>query len=329
MAHRRGEDRGYRGQMGAHADESRRDSGRELERGLDRDREILHASDPDRDYGSAYDAEEDMGGTGWSGASGRGGIRGHRGHREHRGFSNYAGGGDRDMRRGWPARGGQTASMRDRPMGGPAPRGTYPMRGYGGEDDERRFGGETTGRGYGGYRPDMAGGENWGSMRGREIGGGPARPGSFSPNDMGFGWRDEEARGPHYGKGPKGYKRSDERIHEDVCDAIAQQGFIDASDVEVKVEGGVVVLGGTVARRDEKRGLEELAERVYGVDEVRNEIRLRRAEAQRPQGSQARGPSQPQPQARGASQPSSPARGALSNGPSGPGAPNGDRSARS
>jgi hypothetical protein len=309
---------------------------RELERGLDRDREILHARDPEDDYGDAYDAEEDMGGSGWSGASGRGGIRG---HREHRGFSNYAGGGDRDMRRGWAARAGQAPSMRDRPMGGPAPRGTYPMRGYGGDEEERRFGGETTGRGYGGYRPDMAGGENWGAIRGREIGGGPGRPGAFSPNDMGFGWREreEEARGPHYGKGPKGYKRSDERIREDVCDAVAQQGFIDATDVEVKVEGGVVVLSGTVGRRDEKRGLEELVERVYGVDEVRNEIRLRRGEGQRPQ-AQAPGQAQAQAQAPGSSHGSrasssqGASRGTTSNGPSGPmgpNGPNGNRSARS
>jgi hypothetical protein len=82
-------------------------------------------------------------------------------------------------------------------------------------------------------------------------------------------------RGPHYGKGPKGYKRPDERIREEVCEAMSRQGYIDASDVEVTVENGVVRLAGTVASRSDKRGLEQIADRVHGVEEVRNEIRLR------------------------------------------------------
>ena len=82
-------------------------------------------------------------------------------------------------------------------------------------------------------------------------------------------------RGPHYGKGPKGYKRSDERIREEVCEAISRQGFIDASDVEVTVDGGIVRLAGTVASRSDKRGIELIADRIHGVEEVRNEIRLK------------------------------------------------------
>ena len=85
-------------------------------------------------------------------------------------------------------------------------------------------------------------------------------------------------RGPHYGKGPKGYKRSDDRIREDVSDAIAFRSGIDAGDVEVKVEGGVVTLEGTVRERRDKRLLETLAEEVDGVEEVRCELRLARGE---------------------------------------------------
>ena len=85
----------------------------------------------------------------------------------------------------------------------------------------------------------------------------------------------EVERGPHYGKGPKGYRRSDERIREEICEAMSRQGFIDASDVEVTVEGGIVRLVGTVASRADKRGLELIADRVHGVEEVRNEIRLK------------------------------------------------------
>ncbi len=89
-----------------------------------------------------------------------------------------------------------------------------------------------------------------------------------SPEYM--GWAD----GPFVGRGPKGYKRSDERIREDVCDAIARQGFIDASDVEVFTDAGVVRLVGTVALRRDKRALEHLIERIAGVDEIRNELRV-------------------------------------------------------
>jgi osmotically-inducible protein OsmY len=100
----------------------------------------------------------------------------------------------------------------------------------------------------------------------------------ISLDDMGFGYGERE-RGPHYGKGPKGYKRSDERIREDVSDAIGQDGYVDASDVEVKVEAGIVTLTGTVDERPEKRHLERIAEQIYGVEEVRNEIRLKRGRA--------------------------------------------------
>jgi hypothetical protein len=52
---------------------------------------------------------------------------------------------------------------------------------------------------------------------------------------------------PAYPRGPKGYKRSDERIREDVSDRIARTPNIDASDVEVAVSGGEVTLSGCVS----------------------------------------------------------------------------------
>ena len=81
-------------------------------------------------------------------------------------------------------------------------------------------------------------------------------------------------RGPHWGKGPKGYTRSDERTREDVCDAIARQGHIDATDVDVKVENGTVTLSGTVALRVHELSLERLVKRCLGVRDVRSDLRL-------------------------------------------------------
>ncbi len=88
-------------------------------------------------------------------------------------------------------------------------------------------------------------------------------------------------RGPHYGKGPKGYRRSDERIREDVCDRIATFGWIDASEVEVNVREGEVNLTGTVQNRRDKRMLDELIEDVPGVQDVHNQLRVRREALQR------------------------------------------------
>ena len=79
-------------------------------------------------------------------------------------------------------------------------------------------------------------------------------------------------------RGPKGYKRSDERIREDVNDRLAQQFDFDPSDVEVAVSGGEVTLTGTVRSRHEKFIAEEIADEVSGVNEVQNQLRVKREE---------------------------------------------------
>jgi BON domain-containing protein len=167
---------------------------------------------------------------------------------------------------------------RDRAYGAPADLGP---RHFGNEVDRGGRmgpgGSSTTGRGYWGWESDRASGINMGTMGGREGYNRESGYG-FHGTDMGMG-APEEDRGPHYGKGPKGYKRSDDRTREDVCDAIAHQGHIDASDVEVKVADGIVTLSGTVGHRKEKRRLEHLVEQCRGVHEVHNELRLKRAEA--------------------------------------------------
>jgi hypothetical protein len=85
----------------------------------------------------------------------------------------------------------------------------------------------------------------------------------------------EQRRGPHSGKGPKGYQRSDQRIIEDVNEALTQHGDLDATEIAVKCEsGGVVVLSGTVGSRQEKRAAEDCIEDLHGVNDVRNELRV-------------------------------------------------------
>jgi hypothetical protein len=77
------------------------------------------------------------------------------------------------------------------------------------------------------------------------------------------------------GLGPKGYQRRAERIYEDVCERLWHDGQVDASDVEVRVEDGVVSLSGRVDDRDQKYRAEELAEQVSGVRDVENHIKTR------------------------------------------------------
>lgn len=83
-------------------------------------------------------------------------------------------------------------------------------------------------------------------------------------------YRREEWRG----KGPKGYRRSDERIREDVNDRLSE-GYLDASDVEVSVSNSEVTLTGTVNSRWDKRRAEDIAESVSGVTNVENRIRVK------------------------------------------------------
>ena len=79
----------------------------------------------------------------------------------------------------------------------------------------------------------------------------------------------------HVGKGPKNWQRSDERIREEVNEALARHPEIDASEIEVKVQGGEVILTGTVTDRRAKRQAEDVAERVFGASEVQNQIRVK------------------------------------------------------
>jgi hypothetical protein len=112
------------------------------------------------------------------------------------------------------------------------------------------------------------------------------RPGRTGERLSGFpsgGGTYEEVRsstwdvpGPNAGHGPKGYQRSDERIHEDVCERLTAHGRLDARKIELTVENGEVTLEGTVDDRGAKRLAEDLAISVSGVEDVHNRLRLER-----------------------------------------------------
>ena len=208
------------------------------------------------------------GGEGWRGGYGEGGIGGGTGSGEWTG-GGYGGG-----------------------------RGT-PRSGYGGED----FGGEGFGGRYGGSGRGLGGGyggsygrsQDWsGSGSGESWTGGRREAGYGRGREQDRSWFDRAAdevsswfgdddaerrrrrdheRG-HYGKGPRGYSRSDERIREDVNDRLTDDWQIDASEIEVVVSNAEVTLNGTVTSREEKRRAEDLAENVSGVRHVQNNLRM-------------------------------------------------------
>lgn len=267
--------RGYAGGYQGSGMESDRDDDRMGGRDIDRDFTRSFGRDPDRNQGGGY---------------GRMGL----GERGGWGSSHGMGSRDRES----PQQGYGSGTQRG--YGSGRMGGNGGTTGYGGSYGHGALGG------YGGYGRSEGrdhgnrdhgnrdyGAREWGSQQGSRELGGRGREGGDRDEDrdeqggllhrMGEGFKNvfgmnDRDRGPHFGKGPKGYKRSDERIREEVSEVIARQGWIDASDVEVKVQNGEVTLTGTIDQRDHKRRLEQMIEDLPGVDDVRNELRVKRAQ---------------------------------------------------
>jgi hypothetical protein len=85
---------------------------------------------------------------------------------------------------------------------------------------------------------------------------------------------DERRQRQHRGRGPSSYRRSDDRIRDDINDRLTDDPFLDATEIIVVVESGEVTLNGTVDSRNDKRRAEDLAENVSGVSNVQNNLRL-------------------------------------------------------
>lgn len=78
----------------------------------------------------------------------------------------------------------------------------------------------------------------------------------------------------HRGKGPKDYQRSEDRIREDVCDRLTDDSALDATNINVQIQGNEVVLTGTVNSRDQKRRAEDVVESISGVRNVENRLKV-------------------------------------------------------
>lgn len=93
--------------------------------------------------------------------------------------------------------------------------------------------------------------------------------------------RQRDERQNHRGKGPKNYKRSEDRIMEDVCVRLSEHPDIDATDIMVTVDGDEVTLTGTIDSKQAKRKAEDVCESVSGVSEVHNQLRIRKDESEK------------------------------------------------
>lgn len=107
---------------------------------------------------------------------------------------------------------------------------------------------------------------------------------SFSPMEM-HGRKQSRAREPRSepssfrGIGPKNYKRSDSMIKENVNETLYRSTAVDATDIEVFVNGGTVTLKGIVDSREQKKMAEYAIEHLAGVSDVFNELRVRKDES--------------------------------------------------
>lgn len=117
----------------------------------------------------------------------------------------------------------------------------------------------------------------YGSDRGPDYEGSERFVGStYSIGGVQFERRDFNGKN-HFGKGPKGYRRSDERIKEEVCEALWHDQQVDASEIEVKVENATVTLEGKVETRQTKRMAEEVIADIPGIEDIRNQITVDRS----------------------------------------------------
>ena len=80
------------------------------------------------------------------------------------------------------------------------------------------------------------------------------------------------------GSEPKGWRRADESVRADVCEALDHDPVLDARDIELTVNDGEVTLEGTVRDRPSKRRAETLCEHCRGVHDVHNHLTIRKSD---------------------------------------------------
>ena len=194
---------------------------------------------------------------------------------------------DRERREGWESRSRQGWEGRGREDWGehrgewgreywPRERWGEPREGWGGRPDWGTARTHYRGRGEWGGEGRW-GREGWGGEAGREgsFRGGMSYYGAGYGGGYGGGiGYGQQPRGRYAGRGPRNYQRPDDRIRDDINEQLTRHPDIDASEIEVQVRAGEVTLSGTVESREMKRMAEDVADNVFGVKDVHNQIRM-------------------------------------------------------
>ncbi len=268
----------------------------------DRRRDERDRYDRGRDEGREWHRPQLGGGSRDEREFGRGDEGFQRGYRRHGGSFEAGVGGDfgaqGQRNRGWDEDRGRSFG-RD-PYGGDRGRSEWERGRAGFRDDLGRERGRDFGTDWAedGYGQGFVGNEGRGFGPGRDyenerrVTGGPGGRGE-SRGERGwwdrasdevasrFGDADAERRRQqdYRGRGPRGYTRSDERIKEDVSDRLADDPWVDASEIDVTVNASEVTLSGSVDTREARRRAEDIVERVSGVSYVQNNLRVQRPQA--------------------------------------------------
>ncbi|MBW3550953.1 MAG: BON domain-containing protein [Proteobacteria bacterium] len=127
--------------------------------------------------------------------------------------------------------------------------------------------------GHGDLRTGHQGG--YAQDQGRHAQSGHGRGGSAQGSEQTSRGADG-GRQSHRGRGPKNYRRSDQSITDEIYDRLTDDDHIDASEILVMVENGVVTLTGEVPARHMKHRAEDLADAMRGVSDIDNRIRVDR-----------------------------------------------------
>lgn len=131
--------------------------------------------------------------------------------------------------------------------------------------------------GLGRVNPSRHVGDRYAEDRGERRGGPPPGlgrdEGRYARGYGDEGWRPQQS--DHRGRGPRGYKRSDQRIQEDVNDRLTDDRHLDATEIQVEVTDGEVTLTGNVGSRGDRRRAEDIADSISGVRYVMNNLRVR------------------------------------------------------
>jgi osmotically-inducible protein OsmY len=181
--------------------------------------------------------------------------------------------------------GGAAADSSDRFGGGKSERnepGNRGSRGTGGEGGYSTLGGGVypdegspdDAPSYGDWQRHSTGATS--GARGQE---GFGNPGENTWGEEQFRAERREEQGRRQtNNGPRARRKSDESLGQEIREILTADPELEATDVEVEVEGGAVTLRGAVVDSDARLLAEELVEILSGVREVHNRLRVEREE---------------------------------------------------